>query len=159
LFSQNEYYLNSLFSTISLACSGPDGDIRPEKPDQIRVVADGKVESFSMCGYPDGMKFTVDEFLAKLPLTLNERWKEGVWDVEPFKKGNVSLVFFAPRGTDYQTPHDEDELYFVVRGTGEIVIGAQRQGFEPGDVFFVEAGVPHRFENFTSDFATWAVFF
>ena len=40
------------------------------------------------------MKFTVAEMLAKLPLPANEKWKEGVWDVEPFRKGNASLVFF-----------------------------------------------------------------
>jgi mannose-6-phosphate isomerase-like protein (cupin superfamily) len=105
------------------------------------------------------MKFTVEEVLARLPLTENEKWKEGVWDVEPFKKGDVTLVFFAPRGTDYQTPHDEDELYFIARGTGDIVIGGERHRFEPGDVFFVPAKIEHRFENFTDDFATWAVFF
>ena len=45
------------------------------------------------------MKFRADEFLLKLPLAANEKWTEGVWDVEPFRKGDVSLVFFAPRGT------------------------------------------------------------
>ena len=44
------------------------------------------------------MKFRADELLAKLPLAANEKWTEGVWDVEPFKKGNASLVFFAPQG-------------------------------------------------------------
>ena len=44
------------------------------------------------------MKFRAYELLAKLPLAANEKWTEGVWDGEPFKKGNVSLVFFAPRG-------------------------------------------------------------
>ena len=72
------------------------------------------------------MKFTVEEFLAKLPLPANKKWKDGVFDLEPFKNGNVSLVFFAPRGTDYQTFHDEDEFYFIVRGSGEIVIGGER---------------------------------
>ena len=49
------------------------------------------------------MKFTVDEFLAKLPLPANDKWKDGIWDVEPFTKNGVTLVFFAPRGVDYQT--------------------------------------------------------
>lgn len=105
------------------------------------------------------MKFTVDEMLAKLPLTANAKWTEGVWDVEPFKKGGVTLVFFAPRGIDHQTFHDEDEFYFIVQGSGEIVIDGERTAFTAGDVFFVEAKVLHRFENFTDDLATWAVFF
>lgn len=105
------------------------------------------------------MRFTVDEMLAKLPLPANEKWKEGVWDIEPFEKAGVRLVFFAPRGTDYQTSHDEDEFYFVVRGSGELVIAGERFPAAAGDAFFVEAGVEHRFENFSDDLTAWAVFF
>jgi mannose-6-phosphate isomerase-like protein (cupin superfamily) len=105
------------------------------------------------------MKFTVDELLSRLPLPANEKWPEGVWDLEPFKKGSVTLVFFAPRVKDHQTVHEEDEFYFIVRGGGEIVIDGERSNVESGDVIFVEVGKPHRFENFTDDFATWAVFF
>ena len=105
------------------------------------------------------MKFTIQEFLDRLPLPATEKWKDGVWDVEPFKKDGVTLVFFAPRGCDYQTFHDEDEFYFLVRGTGELVIDGVPNRFTAGDVFFVPAGVEHHFENFSDDLATWAVFF
>jgi mannose-6-phosphate isomerase-like protein (cupin superfamily) len=105
------------------------------------------------------MKFTIEEMLAKLPLPANEKWKEGVWDVEPFKKGRVSLVFFAPKNRDYQTFHEEDEFYFIVSGRSELVIAEERFSCETGDTFFVPARVEHHFENFTDDFATWAVFF
>ncbi|MBA2736149.1 MAG: cupin domain-containing protein [Pyrinomonadaceae bacterium] len=105
------------------------------------------------------MKFTVEEFLAKLPLPADEKWKDGVWDVEAFKKGSVSLVFFAPKAIDYQTFHEEDEFYFIVRGKGELLIENERFAGEVGDSFFVPAKVPHRFENFTDDFAAWAIFF
>ena len=105
------------------------------------------------------MKFTVDEFLSQLPLPATKKWTEGVWDVEPFKKAGVTLVFFAPRGTDHQTFHEQDELYFIVRGSGDLVIGEERHAFVPGDAFFVAAQIEHRFENFTNNLATWAVFF
>ena len=105
------------------------------------------------------MKFTVEEMLAKLPLPSTEKWKEGVWDVEPFNKDGVTLVFFMPRGTDHQTSHEQDEFYFIFRGSGELVIENDRFDFEGGDVFFVPAGKPHHFEAFTEDFATWAIFF
>lgn len=105
------------------------------------------------------MKFTVDEMLAKLPLPATEKWTEGVWDLEPFEKENVKLVFFAPRGIDHQTFHDEDEFYFIVRGSGELIIDGDSFPFEPGDVFFVPAKVPHHFKKFSDDFATWAIFF
>ncbi|HLM61619.1 MAG TPA: cupin domain-containing protein [Pyrinomonadaceae bacterium] len=105
------------------------------------------------------MKFTIEEFLSRLPLPANEKWKDGVWDVEPFKKENVSLVFFAPRGTDYQTFHEEDEFYFIAKDTGELIIENERYAYETGDAFFVPAKTPHHFENFTDDFAAWAIFF
>ena len=105
------------------------------------------------------MKFTIEEFLSRLPLPANDKWPDGVWDNEPFEKDGVKLVFFAPRGTDHQTSHDEDEFYFIARGSGEIVIAGERHACSAGDAFFVPAGVVHRFENFTDDFATWAIFF
>jgi mannose-6-phosphate isomerase-like protein (cupin superfamily) len=105
------------------------------------------------------MKFTPAELLAQLPLPPTDKWIDGVWDVEPFKEGGIRLVFFAPRGTDRQTAHDEDEFYFIISGSGEIVIDGKAQTFAPGDAFFVAANVEHRFENFTDNFATWAVFF
>ena len=105
------------------------------------------------------MKYTPAEFLAQLPLPATEKWAEGVWDIEPFEKAGVRLVFFAPKGLDHQTAHKDDEFYFIISGTGQIVIAGERQAFAPGDAFFVAAGVDHRFENFTDDFATWAIFF
>ena len=105
------------------------------------------------------MKFSVEELLSKLPLPADEKWKDGVWDVEPFQKGNVRLVFFAPRGTDYQTFHEEDEFYFIISGKGELIIENERFSCEAGDAFFVPAKAAHHFENSTGDFATWAVFF
>lgn len=105
------------------------------------------------------MKFTIDELASKLPLPANDKWKDGVLDLEPFEKAGVKLVFFAPSGTDYQTFHDEDEFYFIARGSGKLVIADEIFDCTAGDAFFVAAKVPHHFENFTADFATWAVFF
>ena len=104
------------------------------------------------------MKFTIDEFSAKLPLPADEKWKDGVYFTTAFRQGNVSLEFFAPRGTDYQTFHEEDEFYFIVKGTGVLVIENERFECAVGDAFFVPAKTAHHFENFTEDFATWAMF-
>lgn len=105
------------------------------------------------------MKFTPQEMLSKLPLPANEKWEDGVWDIECFRQGNVSLIFFAPKDTDYQTFHEEDEFYFIVSGKGELIIDAERFLCKIGDAFFVPKLVEHHFENFTEDFAMWAVFF
>jgi mannose-6-phosphate isomerase-like protein (cupin superfamily) len=73
--------------------------------------------------------------------------------------GSVEIKIYAPRGIDPQTPHTRDELYIVMRGAGWFVNGPERHPFGPGDVLFVPAGVEHRFEEFTEDFATWVVFY
>ncbi len=73
--------------------------------------------------------------------------------------GTMSVEVFAPKGADRQTPHNQDELYFIQSGRGEIVIAGQRFEAAAGDAFFVAAQVEHRFENFTGDFVTWVVFY
>ena len=97
--------------------------------------------------------------MKKLPLPATKKWKEGVWDIEPFEKDGVKLIFFAPKNKDYQTIHEEDEFYFIIRGTGRIRIAENSFPFAPGDAFFVSKGVKHCFTEFSEDFATWAVFF
>lgn len=104
------------------------------------------------------MKFSYQNFLDQMPLPANEKWREGVWDVEAFKHGTMLLEVFAPRHHDYQTPHTQDELYFVARGHGEFVLENERMNFQAGDALFVPAGKLHRFENFSDDFVTWVVF-
>ena len=73
--------------------------------------------------------------------------------------GSMKLRYYAPPGTDAQTPHDQDELYGIASGRGTFFVGGQRVPFGPGDVLFVAAQVEHRFESFSDDFATWVVFY
>jgi mannose-6-phosphate isomerase-like protein (cupin superfamily) len=105
------------------------------------------------------MKFTVNEFLEKLPLPADGKWMEGVCFATAFRRRNVTLEFFAPRGKDYQTAHSEDEFYFIVSGNGKFIKENERMTFTAGDVLFVEADIEHHFENFSADFSAWVVFF
>lgn len=75
------------------------------------------------------------------------------------RHGSLQVGLYAPSGVDPQTPHTRDELYVVMRGAGWFVTGDVRQPFGPGDILHVPAGVEHRFEEFTDDFATWVVFY
>ena len=75
------------------------------------------------------------------------------------QRGSMSLRWYAPKNSDPQTPHDQDELYVVASGTGIFVRGDERVAFGPNDVLFAAAGDVHRFEDFSPDFATWVVFY
>jgi mannose-6-phosphate isomerase-like protein (cupin superfamily) len=50
-------------------------------------------------------------------------------------------------------------LYLVHGGSAEILIQGERFSAGVGDAFFVPAGALHCFENFSSDFVTWVVFY
>ncbi len=78
---------------------------------------------------------------------------------ELFNSQDVSIEIYAPRDRDRQEPHDRDELYFVGQGTAWFWDGKHRAPCAPGTAIFVPAGQPHRFEEFSDDFATWVVFF
>jgi len=72
---------------------------------------------------------------------------------------DIEVRHYAPKGHDPQTPHDRDELYFVISGTGEFERNGTTVGFGPGDALFAAAGDRHRFKNFSGDFATWVLFY
>lgn len=76
-----------------------------------------------------------------------------------FHRNDARVLLFAPRGTDTQKPHTQDELYIVAVGSGTFVRGDEKVQFVAGDTLFVAAETPHHFENFTDDFYTWVVFF
>lgn len=73
--------------------------------------------------------------------------------------GSMQLRWYAPRGTDAQTPHGQDELYVVVTGHGRFRRDTQVLPFGPGDAIFVPAHVPHGFEDFSEDLGVWVVFY
>ena len=98
-------------------------------------------------------RVTTAEAFEKLPPEGGTRF------VPTFEHGTLSVELYAPRGHDPQTPHTRDEVYVVVSGTGTFFNGGKREPFGPGDFLFVEAGLEHRFENFSDDFATWVLFY
>jgi mannose-6-phosphate isomerase-like protein (cupin superfamily) len=78
--------------------------------------------------------------------------------IELLNGHGITVELYAPKGRDLQQPHDRDEIYVVTSGTGTFRNGDVVSSFAPGDLLFVPAGVVHRFETFTEDFATWVVF-
>jgi mannose-6-phosphate isomerase-like protein (cupin superfamily) len=81
-----------------------------------------------------------------------------------FEHGTLQIEIYVPRGADGelvdpQTPHTRDELYVVASGIGFFFNGETREPVQAGDLLFVAAGSPHRFEEFTENFATWVMFY
>jgi mannose-6-phosphate isomerase-like protein (cupin superfamily) len=79
--------------------------------------------------------------------------------LQMFAHGSLSVEMYKPDKVDSQKPHDRDEVYVIAAGSGEFVNDGKRMHFVVGDFLFVPAGIEHRFENFTDDFATWVIFY
>lgn len=83
----------------------------------------------------------------------------GERSVRVLERGTLDIKLSLPMPPNEQTPHAQDEIYIVVRGTGVLVHDGKRDPFEAGDVLFVAAGVAHHYEAFTADLALWRVFY
>ncbi len=64
---------------------------------------------------------------------------------------SMGLYVLPKEGIDPQTPHAEDEVYYVVSGRGSIRVGEEDRAVQAGSVVFVGAGVAHRFHTITEE--------
>ena len=71
---------------------------------------------------------------------------------------SAGLYVVRARENDPQTPHNQDELYYVVSGVGRIRVGTQDRPVGAGSIVFVEAGIEHRFHSITRDLTVLVVF-
>jgi mannose-6-phosphate isomerase-like protein (cupin superfamily) len=68
-------------------------------------------------------------------------------------------LYVLPAGArDGQSPHTEDELYFVLSGKGQLGVGELSTPVGPGSVCFVPANAPHAFHSVTEELRLWVVF-
>jgi mannose-6-phosphate isomerase-like protein (cupin superfamily) len=78
---------------------------------------------------------------------------------ELLQHGSLQVEWYAPQHEDMQQPHKQDEVYIIASGHGIFLRDGERISFQKGDVLFVPAGMTHRFEGFSHDFATWVIFY
>lgn len=68
-------------------------------------------------------------------------------------------IYKLPAGSsDPQSPHTEDESYYVISGAAQIEIEGERHPIQPGDLIFVPANVDHHFVNITADLVVLVYF-
>ena len=68
-------------------------------------------------------------------------------------------IYVLPAGaTDQQAAHQQDEIYYVVRGRARMRIGPEDREVVPGSVIFVEAEMEHRFHTIQEELALLVVF-
>lgn len=58
---------------------------------------------------------------------------------------SAGVYMLGAGATDGQSPHNEDEIYYVIRGRARMRLGREARDVREGDVIFVEKNLEHRF--------------
>lgn len=132
-----------------------DGAPRTADPLIKHAVARGSPRSFlSPRLLPDPMKPFETDTLA------TERRRHDAPYHEFLRVASMScgIYFLAAGAEDRQSPHSEDEVYYVVSGEAKIRIGTEDHPVRPGSVVYVQANAPHRFHSIARDLTVLVVF-
>ena len=84
--------------------------------------------------------------------------KSGYQEVIRCRSLSAGLYVLPAGGHDRQAPHSEDEVYVVLRGRGRFTSKGKTVEVAPGDLLFVEAQEPHRFEEISEELVLAVVF-
>jgi quercetin dioxygenase-like cupin family protein len=71
---------------------------------------------------------------------------------------SAGIYVLSAGATDKQTPHQEDEIYYVVRGKAKMRLGREERAIHEGDVIFVEKNLEHRFLNIAEELVLLVIF-
>lgn len=64
---------------------------------------------------------------------------------------NCGIYFLAKGAEDKQSPHKQDEVYYVLEGEATLEVDSESILAMRGSVIFVKAGAVHRFLNIEKD--------
>ena len=71
---------------------------------------------------------------------------------------SMGLYVLPAGGSDLQSPHTEDEVYYVVSGKAKIKVADEDRDVKAGSIVYVEKNVEHRFHSIEEEL-TVIVFF
>lgn len=71
---------------------------------------------------------------------------------------SMGLYVLPANGTDPQSPHTEDEVYYVVSGKAKILVADENRDVQAGSIVYVAKNIAHRFHSIQEDL-TVLVFF
>jgi mannose-6-phosphate isomerase-like protein (cupin superfamily) len=71
---------------------------------------------------------------------------------------SAGLYVLPPGANDPQSPHKQDEIYYVISGTAKMRLGSDERKVAKGDVIFIEANLEHRFFDIEHELVLLVVF-
>src|SRR5215208_2892567 len=60
---------------------------------------------------------------------------------------SMGLYVLPAGGTDPQSPHTEDEVYYVVSGRAQVLVAEENRHMQAGSIVYVAKNVAHRFHS------------
>jgi mannose-6-phosphate isomerase-like protein (cupin superfamily) len=83
----------------------------------------------------------------------------GPWH-EFFRVPDLSLGLYvlAAGSVDGQSPHGQDEVYFVVSGQGTLSVNGVDTPARPGSILYVASQADHRFHSITEELSLLVFF-
>ena len=78
--------------------------------------------------------------------------------IEVLSEDSLSVELAQYPNPESKTPHETDELYFVISGSGMVHVGDERYAVDKGDVVYVEQGVEHDFFDIDDKITALVVF-
>ena len=89
----------------------------------------------------------------ELPVLVSRLEKEGGYFLDFLRVRNIEagILVLHPDEPDTQEPHSDDELYYVIKGSGLMDLGKKKVHVKPGSIVFVPAGLRHRFYGNNDD--------
>jgi mannose-6-phosphate isomerase-like protein (cupin superfamily) len=64
---------------------------------------------------------------------------------------SVGVYVLPEGGVDPQSPHTEDEVYYVISGKAQIKVADENRNVQAGSIVYVEKNVEHRFHSIEED--------
>ncbi|MCE9644526.1 MAG: cupin domain-containing protein [Chloroflexi bacterium] len=71
---------------------------------------------------------------------------------------SMGMYVLPAGGTDPQSPHTEDEVYYVVNGKAQIKVADEDRAVQAGSVVYVAKNVEHRFHSIEEQLAVLVFF-
>lgn len=60
---------------------------------------------------------------------------------------SMGLYVLPANGTDPQSPHSEDEVYYVVSGRAKIMVADEQREVQAGSIVYVAKNIAHHFHS------------
>lgn len=71
---------------------------------------------------------------------------------------SCGIYHLAAGSQDSQTSHDEDEVYFVLKGRGSMLIDGEKKALGPGTILYIPADSEHEFVEIEEDLSLLVFF-